>query len=845
MNLNNNKITSLTGLENLPQLRHLNLNNNRITSITGFKKPPQLVYLNLSFNRITNIDSIKKFTSLRQLTLANNLVTDLKPLISLVEKNTKLNIVIKETYESGIDEINIANNPFTTPPLEIANRGSKAVLKYFSDLEKRGTDYLYEAKMLIVGQPRAGKTSLRYKLLNIKNELASEDKTTRGIDIERLNFDITDIEGKKRKFYYNVWDFGGQQIYQTTHQFFLTQRSLYVLVIDTGKDSIGNDDNSINYWLQSVELLGGNSPMLIVKNERNERKITIDLGQKRGRFDFLKDDYTIDLNALIPGSQTFKSESHRAFKHLKDDIENELQHLPLVGLVMPKNWVQIRNELRELSTNTYFITKKDFIILCEKHQVMDYKWQMELSYIFHDLGIFLHFQDHLLLRDFIILQNTWATDAVFTVLDNVSVQNNKGRFTDIELPEIWKDKNYEPSVHNKLLALMMKFELCYLVDESKPNIYIIPELLDDSPPNGYQWQSKNDLPLQYRYDFMPKGILTRLIVRMHTHIALYDKQQVVWKTGVKIDGTHLDCLNTFAEITEAWDNKQLNIRVQGSFATVLMSKITHEVDSLNREYFRPIDWSEQTQKSKWYKMIPCICVACRDNAEKHFFDYRQLLKMKEFGVPAVRCEKEPYSEVSISVLIDGVFSTSTGNRIFSVEKLKKIKLFVSYSSRDRTLRNLIMSGLKANLAHRNFEYEIWADSEIDIGSNWKSEIESALMKSDVAILLVSADFASSEFINENELPEFFKRKKEEGYLIMPILLRNYNFQQFEMISSLNFFKTYYRDYGFNKPTQRHELIPFDVLGEDENVTDKQLQDYFNNLANSIDDAINNSFNKAT
>ena len=29
---------------------------------------------------------------------------------------------------------------------------------------------------------------------------------------------------------YYVWDFGGQQIYHATHQFFLTKSSLYVLV---------------------------------------------------------------------------------------------------------------------------------------------------------------------------------------------------------------------------------------------------------------------------------------------------------------------------------------------------------------------------------------------------------------------------------------------------------------------------------------------------------------------------------------------------------------------------------------------------------------------------------------
>jgi hypothetical protein len=145
---------------------------------------------------------------------------------------------------------------------------------------------------------------------------------------------------------------------------------------------------------------------------------------------------------------------------------------------------------------------------CEQFDVTDYERQMELSRIFHDLGVFLHFQDYSILDDFIILQNVWATDAVFAVFDNQKVKENKGKFTDADLSEIWKGKGYQQSVYKKLLGLMMQFELCYQVDQAKPCVYIVPEMLPDSASQDYNWHSNNDLPLQYRYDFMPKGILT-------------------------------------------------------------------------------------------------------------------------------------------------------------------------------------------------------------------------------------------------------------------------------------------------------------------------------------------------
>ena len=52
----------------------------------------------------------------------------------------------------------------------------------------------------------------------------------------------------------NIWDFGGQEIMHATHQFFLTQRSLYLLVIN-GRE--GGEDADAEYWLKLIESFGG------------------------------------------------------------------------------------------------------------------------------------------------------------------------------------------------------------------------------------------------------------------------------------------------------------------------------------------------------------------------------------------------------------------------------------------------------------------------------------------------------------------------------------------------------------------------------------------------------------
>ncbi len=769
LGLSKNKLTKIKGLENLVVLKRLILSSNRLKQIEGLERLIDLEELLLDNNQITEIKGLDNLLAIRKVDLSVNWIQDVMPLMKLLQRNQLLlEIVTEKGYVDFEDYVSVYGNPLEIPPIEIVKQGSKAILNYFKALENQGVDYLYEAKLLIVGQPRAGKTSLRYKLFDSQAALPEEDKTTRGIDIQRLEFNIKDHESKPRKFYYHIWDFGGQQIYQTTHQFFLTHRSLYVLVMDTSNDSVGNHDTAVNYWLQAVELLGGSSPLLLVRNEKNERKAHLDIQQKKGRFSLLKNEYNVDLNALIRRTNAYNEKREKDFAHLKRDIETELSRLPLVGFPMPKNWVLVREVLQTMSQSVAYISLEKYKAICSQFEVVEEERQLELSRIFHDLGVFLHFQDYGILDDFIVLQNTWATDAVFAVLDNEAVKAANGRFTDHDLEDIWKAKGYSKEVHKKLLRLMMQFELCYQVDKGKPCAYIVPEMLPDSAPLDCLWQPNDDLTLQYRYDFMPRGLLTRLIVRLNRNIHIESNQQWVWKTGVRIDGSHMDCPNTYAEITEAWDNKQLTFRIQGPFSKELMSKLTHEIDELNKDYFKQVNIANQTQTSSWYKTIPCNCITCEDNKEKHLYDYNELLKRKEFGKNTIECKEPPFDTVNIHQLLEGVFSKKINPKINTMKKESK-KIFISYSKEDLALVNMFLehlTGLQLDgkVAH-------WYCTELTAGSDWHQEIQDHFDQSDIVCFMISPHFMKTRYIHEHEIKKAFERKaKDPTFRIVPIIL---------------------------------------------------------------------------
>ena len=68
--------------------------------------------------------------------------------------------------------------------------------------------------------------------------------------------------------------------------------------------------------------------------------------------------------------------------------------------------------------------------------------------------------------------------------------------------------------------------------------------------------------------------------------------------------------------------------------------------------------------------------------------------------------------------------------------------------------------LRPFLKHDDFEF--WDDSRIAAGQMWRAEIESALSRAGAAVLLVSAQFLSSEFIDRHELPPIFEAAHKRG-----------------------------------------------------------------------------------
>ncbi len=538
-------------------------------------------------------------------------VTQLSNLRSLALSGNQLITLPPELRLLRLARLTFGGNPLPSLPPEIRRKGFRAILNFYRQQVEQETDHLYEAKLLILGEGGAGKTTLAKKIQDQNYQLQQDEDSTQGIDVIQWHFPLSN----GREFQVNIWDFGGQEIYHATHQFFLTKRSLYTLVADTRKE-----DTDFYYWLNVVELLSDNSPLFIIKNEKQDRHRVINERQLRGEFTNLKEILATNLanNRGLPGILT--------------TIKHYISNLPHVGTELPKTWIKVRDALEHNPRD--YISLEEYLNICQENGFTNLEDKLQLSGYLHDLGVCLHFQDDDLLIKTVILKPAWGTDAVYKVLDNSRVIENLGEFDRNDLANIWHEDKYA-SMRAELLRLMMNFKLCYEIP-SCPGTYIAPQLLSPNQPE-YGWDESDNLLLRYEYEFMPKGILTRFIVEMHSWI---EGPTCVWKSGVVLSKDQAR-----AEVIEyyRYHKGQIRIRVSGKRKRDFLVTVMHELEKIHRSY----------ERLQYSTLVPCNCPICNGSQTPHFYRLQILHKFLDDRQDQIQCQNS-YQMVKVRGLIDDI-----------------------------------------------------------------------------------------------------------------------------------------------------------------------------------------------
>jgi len=639
LNLSNNKISTVSDeIENLTNLCSLSLANNLITQLPEeICSLHNLENLDVGLNRLNYLPTdLPQLVNLSYLRIGSNSfhevpasVSKLRALKFLIADNLELeSFPISVTLSPMLQTLNLAGNAFTripnefvkmeslkrlvvdgdkisNIPLEILERSPGAIVNYLHAFEKMGeTIKLQEAKLILVGEGAVGKTALMNRLVD--DVFDETTNTTLGIGIKNWSLKKND----ESQFTLNVWDFGGQEIYHSTHQFFLTKRSLYLFIWDARKE-----DNILNfeYWMNVVSLLSERSPIICVQNKIDERMTTID------------EDAIVKKFPNVRSFQNVSAATGNGVPNLRGEILSEVEKLEHIGDILPASWNKVRGRLASLKKK--YIYKDRYLKICETEGI-DHKSATYLSQYYHDLGVFLHFSDNKILEQIVFLDPEWATGAVYRLIDTKEVQNNFGKFAHEDLKRYWS--KFSGRNHIYLIELMKKFELCFEIAESEE--YIIPELLSHRRPAISS--SKNPLRFEYHYDFMPAGIVSRFIVRCNDLI----KGNQFWRTGVVLQRE-----DTRAIVVSEPLRRKLKIEISGSNKSHLLAIIRRELAAIHKSLNNP----------HALEMLPCPCSTCRKSKKEYYHSFEYLKRAKAKRKYYVEC-KHSLDDVAIEDIMEGI-----------------------------------------------------------------------------------------------------------------------------------------------------------------------------------------------
>lgn len=634
LTLAGNRLTSVPSeIGELRALTWLDLGRNNLPEVPAeLGQLGALKTLFLDHNKLTNVPAdLGKLRALEQLNLSGNELTSLPS--SLGDLARLVELFLHENPELGLPPELLGPTWLECRKGETRTK-PRAILDYY--FETRGThgQALREAKLIFVGRGEVGKSSM-VDALQGKPFVKGRPRTD-GVAITTWPLDLPDGEAKVL-----MWDFGGQEIMHGTHQFFLTHRSLYVVMVD------GRDDRAkqnAEYWLKLVRAFGGESTVMIVMNRQRAHPFDLDR-------QYLADKYGVKLEHF------FRTDCERPgdIAPLRAAIEEEAARMLSVEERFPKKCWEVKAWLGEMKTKGKdYLSDEEYAAICEQRGVADGGEQQKLLRRLADLGTVVSFPEDVKLAALSVLNPEWATDGIYRVVTNEALREQRhGRLARRALRDLLPLDRWPQEKHVQyMLDLMEKFELCFAVAEGDGAV-LVPELLPDKTPPLADWDAARCVVFLYEYPVLPHGVLPRFTTRTH---ALSEGRER-WRSGVVLADDGAEAL-----IKADYDANLVSVWVRGSHADArraLLKVVRHHFEHIH---------------ARIKNLQPRELVSVPEHPEVTV-PYRDLVLDERAGVRTTRVTIDGARvEMEIALLLNGV--ESPAERAGTGERLERAPIYV-------------------------------------------------------------------------------------------------------------------------------------------------------------------------
>ena len=537
LNLAHNRLTLIPSeIMLLPLLKSLTLANNDLVELPDQTEwTPSLSVLNLNNNQLKDLPKNIRTASLKQLRIASNPMSELPHAVSLCDGLQSLNISdTKITFlpnEMGrltsLTELHTEHLDITDPSPSIIKTPRDCV-RYLRQ-RLRGSEPYFRMKMMIVGYADRGKSTLVARLQGVD----IGNLSTVGIDLTEWSYSPSVLG--KAKFTFQIWDFGGQIEYYATHQCFLSQRSLYVVVwrVTDGEEGI----EELKMWLDNIAVRAPKSPIIIVgtfldklSKEQRQNKYDEQLQQKVIEMVHQTRRYAnLDIQAVV--NVSCAKESRENIDYLKTTIyeaatEFKIDKIKVMGMHVPASYLALE---RQLNKHRLQLQQKRSPPIKWKYELrtiiqrskstadIDDDDELDLAVRFlHEIGSVLHFDDASgKLSNLYFIDPRWLCDMMAVVVTvrerNPYVLN--GILEMSALPHLFKDKRFPSSLFPEYVRLLNRFEIALPLDRHH---VLIPSMLPEIPPMNVPHITPLTLVLrrQHSMAYIPPGFWSRLIARL-------------------------------------------------------------------------------------------------------------------------------------------------------------------------------------------------------------------------------------------------------------------------------------------------------------------------------------------
>ena len=513
LSLTRTKITTLPdNIGDLTSLKNLSLKNTEITTLPeSIGNLISLTILDISDTGITSLtENIVKLTGLNQLYL-NNLHLDTIP----------RSCVRDDLY------LSLDNTILSRQPKALFNLSNDQILTLYYDQERIP---IREGKVIFLGESGVGKSHTIKRIMNYGKDEDYDLESTPGIDINR--FSCKDKAKTKILF----WDFGGQEIMQSMHQCFLTERTCYVVVV-SNRDS-QKAMTQARKWLRTVAGFSSQVSVILAVNQWNN----------------VSEEQNIDKDELLQLCPklseiifyTAKGGEADVFNEkLTNTIINEVQKLDSVQLELPKSWADIRESLMNSSQN--YISLDEYRRICATYGLDNEDeateeirtWLLEW---FNDMGVCFSYHKNAPmtepeLKNYKVLSPKWLTNGIYRIINNGIRFADQGCLTlsevnmllnDPDLISVDKSLTYKKDEEQLyVLEVMRKFSRSFALKDGRE---YIPELLQGKRPSAIRPVNYTDSVLYtMKLTYLPKSLIHRLMIDLREW-----NDGVQWRHGVRL-----------------------------------------------------------------------------------------------------------------------------------------------------------------------------------------------------------------------------------------------------------------------------------------------------------------------